>query len=169
MDAELHAMQVVSEALAELDENARVRVLFWASARFGGTSNIGSALMSNLGGELAPGGANGGSEAFANFADLYYAADPAENSEKALVACYWLSQQTNGDPFPSQNVNALLKDLGFQIPNITDALSQAMKEKPALVVQTRKSGNSRQARKLYKLTDAGQRRVRAMLKESENV
>ncbi len=50
--------------------------------------------------------------------------------------------------------------MGHGVGNITTALTNAQKHKPALVRQTSKSGKSRQARKTYKLTTAGVKYVR---------
>jgi hypothetical protein len=165
MDPELQAMQKIADALTELSDEARRRVIHWAAARYEVSTGI------TIKEAASPDSTSNNAERspFADFADLFYAADPNDNSQKALVASYWLSLQNAGEAFPSQSVNSLLKNLGFQIPNITDALSQTMREKPALIIQTRKSGNSKQGRKLYKITDAGLRRVKSMMKENENV
>jgi DNA-binding PadR family transcriptional regulator len=53
------------------------------------------------------------------------------------------------------------------VSNITTALSSLIERKPQLVIQTRKSGNSKQARKRYRLTDAGIRAVERMISGGE--
>jgi hypothetical protein len=53
--------------------------------------------------------------------------------------------------------------MGHGIGNITDAFNAAKEQKPALVMQTQKSGASKQARKRYKLTLMGIRRVESRL------
>ncbi len=65
--------------------------------------------------------------------------------------------------FASQAINSLLKNLGYQVGNITDAITQCMREKPASIIQTRKSGSTKQSRKEYKMTEAGRRKVLSML------
>lgn len=152
-DPELAAMQQISEALKDLASEARGRVLTWVISKYD--------VMLSSPVSPAPPMPPATATEFVEFADLFHAANPQTHAERALVASYWLT--SNGEAFQSQAANALLKDLGFQVPNITDALSQCMREKPALVVQVKKSGNSQQARKSYKVTDAGTRRVRAML------
>ena len=70
--------------------------------------------------------------------------------------------------FTAQLVNSKLKDLGYGVSNITDAFTTLMKRRPSLVMQTAKQGKSRQARKRYKLTRAGQDEVERMIRgESE--
>ena len=82
--------------------------------------------------------------------------------EKALVAAYWMQFFENAPSFPAQPLNDLLKDLGHRVGNITEALTALKNERPALILQLKKSGTSRQARKIYKLTQEGARRVAAM-------
>lgn len=86
--------------------------------------------------------------------------------EKAIVMGYWF-QICSGQPdFGAQEVNTHLKHLGFHVKNITDAFTTAMSRRPALVIQMQKSGNSRQARKTYKLTHAGIQWVRNRIASS---
>lgn len=67
------------------------------------------------------------------------------------------------EAFDSQSAHKELKHLGQQLPNITNALESLKNQKPALVLQLRKSGTSQQARKTYKLTVAGMRAVEKMI------
>lgn len=57
--------------------------------------------------------------------------------------------------FASQAVNKELQNLGHALSNVTDAFKQLQNKKPALAIQVKKSGRSQQARKQYKLTQAG--------------
>ena len=157
---ELEAMKKVSDALEDLDEGARVRVLSWAVSKYS------VVVAANAVGKAPPHSAD--ESQHGDFADLFHAALPQSHAERALVAAFWIAQES-GEPFQSQSLNALLKDLGYQVANITDALSQNMRERPALVVQTKKSGSTRQARKTYKITDAGMRRVKSMMQERNGV
>lgn len=156
---ELDAMKKIAAALEPLDDSARARALQWASSRFRGTN----ALVVSAGlrrgsqvGEIA-------SEAFGSFAELFDAVSPTTEKDKALVAAYWVQTSQNVTSFPSQSLNDLLKDLGHRVGNITEALNQLKGERPALVLQLKKSGTSKQARKTYKLTNEGARRVSAMI------
>lgn len=53
--------------------------------------------------------------------------------------------------------------LGHKIPNITDAIDTIREAKPALILQLKKAGTSRQARKTYKVSHEGIRSVEAMI------
>lgn len=80
------------------------------------------------------------------------------------------SLQAHPSDFTSQEVNSELKNLGHGVTNITSAFSSLMKRKPALAMQTAKSGATQQARKRYKLTHAGRTAVQSMIqakRESE--
>jgi hypothetical protein len=67
--------------------------------------------------------------------------------------------------FASQEINAALKNLGHPIGNITSAFDNLKARKPAPVMQLKKSGTSKQARKTYRLTLAGKSAVEAMVRQ----
>ncbi len=80
------------------------------------------------------------------------------------MAATFITRRENADDFASAQVNAQLKHLGHRVDNITRAIDALISEKPALVIQVRKSGSTRQARKLYRVTDAGAQEVQRMLR-----
>lgn len=160
-DDEISAMSQISAALAPLDDAARVRVLHWAASRFGATSS--SRLLEGV---KSPGNdkrQQADPQRYESFAELFEAARPSTEREKALVAAYWEQVCQEQVSFGSQRLNDSLKDLGHGIGNITDALSALKDERPGLALQLKKSGTSKQARKIYKLTQEGVRRVQEMI------
>lgn len=157
-DDEIRAMQKIAEVLEPLDEAARGRALQWAVSRF--RSPVGPAPAPDQTTSLRASMAQGGG--FETFAELFEAAHPSTEREKALVASYWVQVCESQQSFGSQTLNDALKDLGHGVGNITDALSALKDDRPALVLQLKKSGTSKQARKTYKLTQAGIRRVQTM-------
>lgn len=157
-DAEIAAMSAVAKALEPLDEAVRRRVVGWAASRFG------SQLVNNVesGGQtLAIADAEPAD--FEDFAELFAAAGPKSDKDRALVAAYWAQVCQGQSSFPSQTLNANLKDLGHGLSNVTMALDALKAEKPSLILQLKKSGTSKQARKTYKLTVEGAKRVRQMV------
>lgn len=100
---------------------------------------------------------------FDTFAELYDAANPRTNGERALVAGYWLQVCQEADSFAAASAQKELNDLGHKIPNITSAIDSMKSQKPMLLLQLKKSGNSRQARKLYKVSHQGVTRVQEMV------
>jgi hypothetical protein len=151
-------MGSISAALEDLHEDARSRVLLWAMSHYGVVS--GPALK----GKEIPAALGDVSHAapYETFADLFNAASPTTEREKALVAAYWVQVCENAGSFQAQSLNEQLKNLGHGIGNITEALNQLKETRPALIVQLRKSGSSRQARKTYKLTLEGSKRAESM-------
>jgi len=172
-DKEFEAMGVVISALKGLDDDAsRMRVLAYAGSRWGiGTGPAPQRAAPN---RPAPTDASASDDdenetapsaapSFATFAELFEAARPRSNSDKALVAGYWLQVGQGAESFSGQSVNNELKHLGEAIANITTAMDGLKNQKPALALQLKKSGKSQQARKSYKVTVAGVKAIEAML------
>ena len=152
-DEEIKAMETIRETLAKLDEPGVARVLRWASDRFKVTSTIPSGAGSAAQNEAT----------FQDFASLYDRTNPSTDAEKALVSGYWFQVVQGQQDLDAQQMNAELKNLGHGISNITTAMSDLIERTPRLVMQTRKSGTSKQARKKYRLTVEGTRKVKEML------
>lgn len=104
-----------------------------------------------------------------DFATLFDATQPHTDAERALIAAYWVQIALGVEEFDSQKINTELKNLGHPIANITGALANLSARRPSLVLQTRKIGHARQARKRFKLTNAGIRRVQDMISANQDV
>ena len=171
-DPEIKAMGTITAALVDLDSEVQARVLDWAARRFNLTPTTGGRGPSSSSGqgrkgETASGGASTEQPEFQDFVDLFDAARPRTDAERALVGGYWFQNISGKSDFQSQEVNTALKDVGHGVGNITQALDQLQNRTPALVRQVAKSGRSRQARKKYKLTIAGATAIRRMLAEQD--
>jgi hypothetical protein len=103
------------------------------------------------------------SSSYDDVGDLVHAANPANGLDYALAVAYWIQVVEGKGTWAGMDVNNVLKDLGHGLSNVTKTLKSLMSRKPALVMQTAKSGRSRQARKSYKLTAAGVAHVQTML------
>jgi hypothetical protein len=165
-DGELEAIMTIYSALEPLDDDARTRVINYILARLdiatekepdGDVGEVSSDQESALKKEQSQ------APKYGSFADLFDATQPNSNSEKALVAGYWTQVCQGQEDFDGQSANRELKHLGEQIANITVAFNQLREQKPALVIQLKKSGKSQQARKTYKVTVAGIKAVEAMI------
>lgn len=171
-DAELKAMSDIIAALEGLPDDACERVIRYAAERKGVTLRwrpTPDREMEPSDGDVADSDVSDHTDAigFPTFAELYYSANPLTGGERALVTGYWLQFIKNSGDFSGAAVNKELQNVGDALTNVTDAFNQLMAKKPKLAIQTRKSGKSRQARKLYKLTEPGRRAVEAMLKKAE--
>jgi hypothetical protein len=146
-------------------------VLRWAAERYGVT-------LAESGGRRGRGGKVAEADAdedvtqdeitaedpeFADFGDLFAAADPKSNEDKALIAAYWRQVHEGEHKWQATSVQKDLRNLGHAIPNITDALTSNIKKRPQRIIQLQKSGAARQARKTYKVTRAGLLYVQGML------
>ena len=158
---ELDAMKKIAAALEPLDEAARARALQWAISRFRALKP--SQILEPMSQSPYVASDAGTSGEHGSFAELFDAACPTTEKDKALVAAYWLQVCENAPSFPAQSLNDLLKNLGHRVGNITEALTALKNERPALVLQLKKSGTTRQARKIYKLTQEGSKRVATMV------
>jgi hypothetical protein len=174
MDLEIEAMGKVSKALGVLEEEARGRVIRWAAERYGVT--LGAAPRKQVGGgEGNPGGediddgdeneeqAHDESPDWEHFAELYDATGASTHPEGMLVAAYWVQVLKGQGSFGSLELNKLLKDLGHGVTGTAKVMSNLIAKKPALILQLKKSGKSQQARKTYRLTDAGKKAVEQMI------
>ncbi len=103
-----------------------------------------------------------------NLADLFDSAQAESGLDKVLVVAYWFQVSQRQDDWDSFAVNTELKHLGHPSTNITRDLDSLMKRSPRLVLQVRKDGTTRQARKRYKLTREGVRAVEKMLGAAES-
>jgi len=168
-DPEIAAMGSVSAALAPLDEEQQGRVLRWAADRYGLTSLKFTAPEQNgvvEDQDETRGAGAAGQKTYSTIDELFENGAAKTNMQKALLAAYWFQVVEGGTGFQSYVLNTALKNMGQGIPNITDALGSAESQKPALVMQTAKTGKARQARKTYKLTTAGVKFVEGMLSGS---
>jgi hypothetical protein len=161
--AEVKAMGKIADALAALEPAGAARVIRWAadvyrvaqlSSRFTASNSLGDSE-----------GASPSGPVFTDLADLYAATSPKFEADKALVGAYWVQYGEGKAEFGSQEINTALKNLGHQIANITDAFDSLKNRKPAPVIQVKKSGTTRQARKTYRLTVAGKNAVEAMMNQ----
>lgn len=167
VDAEFNAIRVVYSVLQPLPFDAQSRVLEYVCARLGVTSRVSAAGAAdtepNGDAEIALTAEEEAAPKFSTMAELYDAAQPKSQPEKALVGSYWLQVCQGAESFDGFSVNKELKNLGEGIGNITQALDLLKAQKPALALQLKKSGKSRQARKTYKITVAGIKSVESMI------
>ena len=168
-------MKTVAEALKPLDDSGRRRVIVWARDKFlGGSVRPESPATdtgrSKEGADMSERAGAAGAQVLANFPDLaeaYHAFRPQTDAEKALVVGAWMQQAQHIDGLDSFRINSELKHLGYRIGNITRALEYLIVAKPALMLQLRKSGTSKQARKTYRVTDAGFKKLALLLAGGE--
>ena len=168
---ELEAMNQVAEALEALSEQERSRVLRWAAEHYevafpkdfprrresvdepDEDDEVEDEEDEGKAGGGSRSGGGGGS--FEDFAELYHAVDPSTDPERVLVAAYWTQEVDDNASFGSTALNKMLKELGHGVGAINKAMTSNINMKPALILQVKRGGTSKQSRKTYKLTGAG--------------
>jgi len=159
---EFKAFKAVHDALEPLDEDARSRVVKSVATLLAIDAPL-AAEQEEIEENQTVSNDNI-QRSFSNLAELFGDTNPKTNSDKALVAGYWLQVEGGSDNFTSQVVNRELRNLGHKIDNITAAIAPLQNSKPQLIFQLKKSGSSQQARKTFQLSDAGVKRVVEMMK-----
>lgn len=165
--AELEAMKKVAEAIDELESDSQSRVLKWAADHYGVSVTTAGAKASNLhreNVEIREDDEPVNVSSYETIGDLFARALPGSDAEKALVAGYWIQEEQGNSEFGTQDVNRELKHLGYGVGNITRAFDNLKKTRPQQVIQLRKSGTSKQARRSFKLTEVGKQAVDAMVR-----
>ena len=161
-DAEINGMKAIAEVLKPFDAEAQVRMIEWIVRRYG---------IAVRGGALRATPANAQDSVddthFESLSDLFDSASPQTEAQMALVGGYWFQLAQRNADFSSQQVNDELKNLGHGLSNVTRAFDFLRDTKPAQVLQLQKSGKTKQARKKYKLTQAGIKAVTEMIRGHE--
>ncbi|MCB9848615.1 MAG: hypothetical protein H6814_09400 [Phycisphaeraceae bacterium] len=156
-DPEIKAMATIAKELDQLEEEQRVNVLLYINTRYSGSAGNTTRPPARGAAPMSP------PEEFDNIGEFFDAANPTTDSDRAVVVGYWLQVIEGEEDFESAAVNKHLKNLGHAVSNVTRAFGNAMNKSPRLVIQTSKSGSSKQARKKYKITREGIKRVKKML------
>ncbi len=167
MSKELEAMVQIEQALQGLTEEELRRVLTWAGSRFGVTiaqakgerQKITSGTSDDHDDDAPP----TGSSEISSLAEFYDLASPTSDGEKALVVGYWFQVKEGATELEAQKINSELKHLGHGIGNVTRALDWLKAQKPALMIQKRKEGTTKQARKKFVVTNEGKKHVEKMV------
>ncbi len=155
MDPEIKAMSDLAQALDSLEPEVITRVLRWANERYRTKVNGGAPGQ--------PQSPSADASQFSGFHDLFDAANPETAADKALVTAYWFQILQGQEELESYDLNTELKNLGHPSTNITRDLDALMNRTPRYIMQVRKEGTTKQARKKYKLTREGIRAVERLL------
>jgi hypothetical protein len=168
---EIEAMKSSAEAIEKLDDEAQLRVVNWLKSRFPRNRQTNSLADVPQKIEDQPSGATNLDtlKSYGSLAELYHAADPKSEAEKGLVTGAWFQIVEGMDGLDSQTINSALKDLGYGVGNITRAFDVLISQRPALMIQLRKAGTTKQARKQFKVTDAGLKKILQMLTLANNL
>jgi hypothetical protein len=160
-EEEIKAMEEIGNALKKLEQAGRNNVLQWAINHFLTADSGRTPIFSKTAPVAVSNLATPKDSSFPDLPNLFDSAAPKSRIEKALVTGYWVQECQGNSDFVSQDINNQLKDLGHRVGNITAVFNGLISSN--LVMQIRKSGNTQQARKKYKLTREGIKFVQKML------
>jgi hypothetical protein len=161
MEAEIKAMSAAAAALQGLPPDSARRVINWLAQHYQAKPAAAPNTEFRANPEVA-------STAYAEFHELFDVANPESGVENALVAAYWFQVVQKHPELDSQQLNSALKNLGRPSSNITRDLDNLINRSPRLLMQVRKEGSTKQARRRYKLTIEGIRAVERMLTRSQS-
>ena len=175
MDPELEALSKVNDAIKNLPEDAKIRVVAWLINKYSIYSNQPAnasmppkKLLSENGVEEKEIVEGDGQQiaSFSSPAEFFAKCSPSKPSEKILVIAAYLQTKNSEKDLSGFEINQVLKNMGHKVENITHKMDTLMGQKPQLMIQTKKSGNSRQAKKSYRVTDAGIKEVEKLILKS---
>lgn len=161
-DDELGVMSVVYEELLKIDDEAKQRVLDWVAGKFSLRQS-----KNAIGGKKILADESISIESFGSVADAFSAASPEIDRDKALIIAAFLQRNLGKDVITGYEINNELRQLGYGLNNVTDAINQMIDRKPKLMMQVKKEGKTKQARKKYKVTVEGFKAVQLMLTASQ--
>jgi hypothetical protein len=95
------------------------------------------------------------SEGYNDVAEFVTAARAKTDEERLLFTAYWHQVKNSVADLTSQALNTDLKHIGHPLSNVTKTFSGLIGRRPALAMQTAKTGSGAQARKKYRLTAEG--------------
>jgi hypothetical protein len=154
IDPELRAMITVYEALKDLDDEAKGRVIEWVSGKFELERSERFYPEDDRNPVEAPFEEKGLLD-FGSVAEAFGAANPKNTPDKALVVAAYLQASKGGTDISGREINRELTQIGHGVNNITRAVEPLIKKKPQLLIQTRKEGKTKQAQKKYRVTSEG--------------
>lgn len=107
---------------------------------------------------------NLGLKRYGSIETLFLSSSVNTVSSKILLCAAYLQEKLNIEELSSYDINSRLKKLGYGVSNISNSLNTLIKKDPPLVIQTRKIGDSKQAKRRFKVTEEGLRIARTYLR-----
>ncbi|MDQ1353822.1 MAG: hypothetical protein QG657_4129 [Acidobacteriota bacterium] len=106
---------------------------------------------------------------FESIEDLFLSANAKKVSHRILLVAAYLQEKGNLRELSSVDINSHLKKLGYGVPNITTLLNGLLKKTPPQIVVTRKEGNTKQARRKFKVTGKGFKDAQSFITPTDNM
>lgn len=166
-DPEIKAMNDCHEAIKHLDESVRNRVIRWLSSKFStekledpfkkhdqNTNKINDTVV-DIG-------------SYETVDEIFTKINPQTDADKVLVIAAFLQEKFKKQELTGWEINKELTRLGHGVNNVTQSVTQLINKQPNLMIQTRKEGKTKQAKKKYKVTSEGVKAVQEMVTQQGN-
>jgi hypothetical protein len=173
-DQEIVALNTAYTALKDLAPDAIQRNINWLATRLG-VSAIAKAptggrsptptetvATNNPDGQTA----SGEFEKFATSADFLSQINEPTDKERVLAIAAYIQKKEPDKELTGFSINKELKHIGHGVANITSAIQTWVDQRPQLMIQIRKTGTTKQAKKVYKVTEEGMKSVRKRLSQA---
>lgn len=103
---------------------------------------------------------------FVNLAELINTTGATKQSQKALVAAYWIQEcEGQSQGFGSGEIKEVLVHAGHKIANATASLKELTKGAEASILQDGKRGKGKNAPIIFKISAAGKKAVEEMINQ----
>lgn len=174
-DPELHAMSLVFDALKNLDNGQRRRIIQWVKDRLQTdieettTTAQQAVAPATTAATLAP-----AAEApriptkkdlahFETAMDLFAESSAKKSTSKVLLMAAYLQERHNYKEISSYDINFRLKRIGHGVTNISSLINGILKRVPHLLVQVDAENLPKQARRKFRVTVEGLNVARSFL------
>jgi len=162
-DLELEVMQNLLTQMEKLkDPIVQRRVVSWLASRLGQ-----DVLFQDSASQRKPSVSETSElSSFATLGELLSAASPRTDCQRVLLGAAFLQKVRGMESLTSLAINRELTHAGQTVKGIATAVSRLTQGRPALIVQVRKAGRTKQARKTLTVTAEGFRYVGRMVRSS---
>jgi hypothetical protein len=107
-----------------------------------------------------------GLKRYKHIENLFLAAEIKSVGSRILLAASYLQEKNGFEEMSSYDINSRLKKLGYGVSNITTAINTLLNKKIPLMMQTKKEGTSKQAKRKFKVTEAGLELAKTFLRST---
>jgi hypothetical protein len=105
-----------------------------------------------------------GLKRFRSIETLFLSSNVKTVPSKILLAAAYLQEKLNFEEISSFDINSRLKKMGYGVPNISSSLNSLLKKEPPLMILIGKAGDSKQAKRRFKVTEEGLQMARTYLR-----